>query len=438
MGKELICMTKKELSNYDIINNLINGKINGTDASKQIGVSIRHIKRLKKRVDDYGAKGLIHQSRNRSGNRKLNERIVVKIEKHLKEKYHDFGPTLACEKLEENHNIKTNKETVRQIMIKMELWKVKPRKKNKKWHVWRARKDNYGEMQQFDGSYHYWLEDRNEEMCLLLSVDDATGKISYAKFDHNEGVKAVFKFWLEYFNKNGLPLSVYLDKFSTYKVNHKNAVDNKDLITQFERAMNQVGIRPITAHSPEAKGRVERMFETLQDRLVKEMRLKNINTIKQANEFLKEYIPKFNDKFAVVPARKKDLHKKATKQIKNQLPQIFSIQKQRKISNDYTIRFENNYYQLTQEQTTTVYKKDTVIMEKHLNGDIKINLKNKYLNYKVLPNRPKKEINIKLPAITTKKQSNYIPPANHPWRNPFLFGNKIKVEQGIKQGVKNV
>jgi len=437
MAKELISMTKKELSNYEIIQNLIDGKINGTDASKQIGVTIRHIKRLKKRVDDCGAEGLIHQGRGKEGNRKLDSAIIDKMKEHLKETYYDFGPTLACEKLEENHNIKTNKETVRQTMIDLELWKVKPRKTGKKWHVWRARKDNYGELQQFDGSYHPWLEDRAEEMCLLLSVDDATGKITHAKFDYNEGVKAVFKFWLEYLAKNGLPLSVYLDKFSTYKINHKNAVDNKELITQFERAMNQVGIKPITAHSPQAKGRVERMFETLQDRLIKEMRLVNINTIEQANEFLIKYIPIFNAKFAVIPARKKDLHKKITKQVKDQLPQIFSIQKQRKVSNDYTIRFENDYFQLEQEQPTTVYKKDTVIMEKHLDDTIKINLKNKYLDYKVLPERPKKEIDIKLPALTIKKQSNYIPPANHPWRNQFLFGNKLKVEQKEKINLKN-
>lgn len=434
MAKELICMTKKELSNYDIINNLINRKINGTDASKQIGVSVRHVKRLKKKVINDGAEGLIHQGRGQSGNRRLDDKIIVKAKKFLKEKYYDFGPTLACEKLEENHNIKTNKETVRQLMINLELWKVKSKKKNKHWHVWRARRDNYGEMQQFDGSYHPWLEDKAEEMCLLLSVDDATGKITYAKFDYNEGVEAVFKFWLEYIDKNGFPLSVYLDKFSTYKVNHKNAVDNKELITQFQRATRQVGIELITAHSPQAKGRVERMFETLQDRLVKEMRLANINIIEQANEFLIEYIPKFNAKFAVSPNRRKDLHKKVTKQTKDQLPQIFSIQKQRKVNNDYTIRFENDYLQLEQEQPTTVYKKDTIIMEKHLDGSIKINLNNKYLNYKVLPDRPKKEIDIKLPAITTRRQSNYIPPANHPWRNPFIFSNKLKVEQKVKQG----
>ena len=150
-------------------------------------------------------------------------------------------------------------------MTELKLWKPKSRKKSGKWHIWRARKDNYGEMQQFDGSYHIWFGD--EESCLLLSVDDATGKITHAKFDYNEGVVAVFKFWLEYFAKNGLPLSIYLDKFSTYKVNHKNATDNKNMITQFQRASNQTGFKLIFANSPQAKGRVEIMNKTLQDRL---------------------------------------------------------------------------------------------------------------------------------------------------------------------------
>ncbi|MCK5292868.1 MAG: ISNCY family transposase [Thermoplasmata archaeon] len=420
-------MTKEELSRYEIINDLIAGKINGTDASKQIGVSVRHIKRLKSKVDKNGAEGLIHKNRGKSSNRKLDPEIVKKAEKYLKEKYYFCKPTFASEKLKENHDIKLGKETVRIMMTDLKLWKPKSRKKSGKWHVWRARKDNFGEMQQFDGSYHIWFGD--EESCLLLSVDDATGKITHAKFDINESTIAVFKFWLEYFAKNGLPLSIYLDKFSTYKINHKNAVDNKNMITQFERAMNQVGVNPITAHSPQAKGRVERMNETLQDRLVKELRLAGITNIKEANEFLEKYIPKFNAKFAVVPKRKSDLHKTIGKQIKEKLPQIFSIQNQRKVNNDYTIMFKTNFLQLDREQTTTVYKKDTVIVEEHLDETIKLRLRDNHLNYKTLPERPKKEINIKLPALTKQRQNlTYKPPADHPWRKQFLF-DKIKINQ---------
>lgn len=428
MEQKLISMSKKELSRYDVIKDLIDDKINGTDASKQIGITVRHIKRLKAKVIKFGAEGLAHKNRGKKGNRKLDQEIVKKAKKHLKEKYYYFGPTFASEKLEENDEIKINKETTRQIMSEMGLWKIKPRKKGKIKHFWRPRKDNFGEMIQFDGSYDYWFG--NFETCLLLSVDDATGKITHAKFDKNESIAAVFKFWLEYFDKNGIPISIYLDKFSTYKVNHKNAVDNKDMITQFQRAGNQTGFRLIFANTPQAKGRVERMNKTLQDRLIKELRLANIATMEKANEFLKEYIPKFNEKFAVIPNRKKDLHKKINKTLKQKLSQIFSVQEQRKVMNDYTIRFENQYFQLSQEQPTTVYKKDAVIIEKHLNNEIKINFKERYLNYTILPERPRKEIDIKLPALTIRKQSDWKPPINHPWRNQFFYG-KMKNRQQI-------
>ena len=222
----------------------------------------------------------------------------------------------------------------------------------------------------------------------------------------------------------------YLDKFSTYKINHKNAVDNKDMITQFERAMNQVGVKPITAHSAEAKGRVERMFQTLQDRLVKELRIAGITTIEEANKFLEEYIPKFNAKFAVAPNRRKNLHKKLNEQAKEKLPQIFSIQNQRKVNNDYTVMFKNNFFQLDREQPATVYKKDAVIVEEHLDGTIKLYLKNHYLNYTVLPERPKKEINIKLPALTGQRQNSYKPPADHPWRRQFLLNRQKNMATG--------
>lgn len=420
MEQQFIIMSQKEVSRYDTIQSLIDGRINGAEAAEQIGLSIRQVKNIKARVVREGAIGITHKNRGRSSNRKISEEKVKEIEKIVRGKYYDFGPTFAAEKLEENHQITIGKEKLRQLMAQWGLRKIKSRKQPKNMHMWRPRKDNFGEMQQFDGSYHKWLEDRAGELCLLLSIDDATGKITHAKFDYNEGVMAVFKFWREYSDKNGLPVSVYLDKFSTYKVNHKNAVDNKELKTQFERAMKEMGVKPITAHSPEAKGRVERVFGTLQDRLVKEMRLAGISTIEEANEFLKEYIPRFNAKFAVIPNRKADLHRNINTQLKEELPRIFSRQSQRKVNNDYTVMFEGKYFQLDKEQPTTVYKKDAVIVEEHLDGKTMINLRGYYLNYIVLPERPKKMIDIKLQALTQDKQSDWKPPANHPWRKSFL------------------
>jgi len=423
----LISFTMKEINRYEIVQNLIQKKISEKEAQKLMSLkSVRQVRRIKKRIIKDGPRGAIHRSRGRPGNRKLDNDFINKIILIVKENYHDFKPTFATEKLLENHKLKIGREKLRQLMTAEGLWKPKQRKQPKNRHVWRARKDNYGEMQQFDGSYHKWFEDRGDECCLLLSVDDATGNITHAKFDKNEGVIAVFKFWMEYFIKNGLPVSIYLDKFSTYKINHPSAVDNKELMTQFQRAMNQIEIQPITAHSPEAKGRVERMFETLQDRLIKELRLANISTAKEANEFLKTYIPKFNKQFSVVPKNQSDLHREIRSEMKKKLPQIFSIQSQRKVNNDYTVMFKNQFFQLEEKQPTTVFKKDTVIIEEHLNGEIKINLKGYYLNYQVLPERPKKQINIPVAALTNRK-ADYKPPANHLWRKIAIKPKKQKI-----------
>jgi len=421
----LITLTLKEMQRCDIIKKLIEKRLTEEEARKQIGLkSVRQVRRIKARIKKEGPQGIIHRNRGRPSNKKFNKEFLINIISIIKENYHDFKPTFVTEKLFENHNIKIGRETIRKLMTKNGLWKPRSRKKPKKRHVWRQRKPNYGEMQQFDGSYHYWFEDRGDECCLLLSVDDATGKITHAKFDKNEGTIAVFKFWLEYYKKHGLPISIYLDKFSTYKINHKSAVDNKDLITQFQRASNQVGIKLITANSPEAKGRVERMNQTLQDRLVKELRLANISTIKEANKFLEKYIPKFNKQFAFIPQNQANLHKKVNKELNNKLPQIFSIQSQRKINNDYTIMFKNKFFQLEEKQPTTVFKKDTVIVEEHLNEEIKINLKSHYLSYYELLERPKKQINLPVAALTRKKP-DFKPPKDHPWRK-FVYSKNNK------------
>lgn len=430
-------MTPREARRYEIIKDLIAKKIDGTEASKLLFLSVRQTKRLKSAVDDVGIQGVIHGNRGKISHHKTDENILTNATKYLHEKYHDFKPLLAQEHLRDDDKIKLCKETVRQIMINEKLWHAKKAGRMKK-HFWRERKYNYGEMQQFDGSYHDWFEHRNvslvgEEQCLLVAVDDATGALTGACFEDNEGVEAVFRFWRRYFEANGKPISIYLDRFSTYKVNHKNAADNKELMTQFERAMNQVDVRVIHANSPQAKGRVEKMNGTLQRRLVKELRLNTINTVPDANIFLQKiFIPKFNQQFAVIPKKETDLHRKLTSENILELDKILSIQNERVVNNDYTVHFKNQYYQLSETQPTTVYKKDQITVEEHLNGEIKLSLRNYYLNYVRLPERPKKQIAITLPALTVKKPSGWIPPINHPWRTQFLFTKKQPLAMAVK------
>jgi hypothetical protein len=278
-------------------------------------------------------------------------------------------------------------------------------------------------MLQFDGSYHHWFEDRGPEICLLLAIDDATSKVPYAVFDHDEGVFPVFSFWKQYILTHGKPFSLYLDKFSTYKSTKPSQEENHDLKTQFQRAMEELGIDPISAHSPQAKGRVERVFNTLQDRLVKELRLEGISTIAEANRFLVEkFLPQFNKKFSVEPRSKENLHRSLTREERTQLDAIFSRQEQRVIMNDFTLSFKNQWYQLSEKQPVLVRKRERVIVEERTDKSVHIRLRGRYLSYAIVPKRNEKR---SVPWILSnqpiqKKRVSTKPAADHPWRRPFL------------------
>lgn len=399
----LIPMSQKELKRYEIIKRLVRKEIKGPEAADLLELSVRQVRRLKKGVLIKGAASLVHGNRGKPSNHKLPEKEKEKIVSLLHQRYYDFGPTLAKEKLTEVNHINHDSKTIRQIMIEEKLWQPKKGKQKSKYRSWRQRKASFGEMVQFDGSYEYWFEDRAGEGCLLAAIDDATGKIIKAKFNQNEGVFPVFDFWLEYLEKHGKPHNIYLDKFSTYKMTQEAALENHDLKTQFQRALQALKIEPIFANSPQAKGRVERLFKTLQDRLIKELRLNNISTIKGANEFLEKiFIPVFNTKFSVESKSKANLHTPLALKEQKQLASIFSRHTLRTVQNDFTISFKTQWYQLTKEQPVTVCKKDKVIIEEHLDGTTKIRLRGKYLNYHVLPIRPQKQTQPWVLAATYK------------------------------------
>jgi len=417
----------EEQYKFDVITKVLKKEIKPGLASKLLGVSPRQIRRLKIAVREYGASAFIHKLKGKQGNHHIDPLVKEKALAVIKDVYSDFKPTFATEKLEEIHSIHISHETTRLWMMQEGLWKSR-KQKQPVYHSWRPRKEYLGELQQFDGSYHLWFEDRfidkngdPIEVCLLASIDDATGEITKAFFSNNEGVLAVFTFWKEYLQDLGKPLSIYLDKFSTYKINHKAAVDNSELITQFQRAMQQLNVMLITAHSPEAKGRIERLFQTLQDRLVKEMRLVNISTPEQGNRFLKEvFIPAFNSKFAVLPAKEGNVHKPLLEEEREQIHHIFSLHETRRINLDFTIQFKNNWYQLTEIQPTTVRPLERVLMETWLDSSIHIMLKVYELVFIILPEKPKKQ-QIKQPIILTTHKLNWQPAPNHPWRR---YGKK--------------
>lgn len=418
----IIIMSKKELDRVAVIGDLASKRIKGKEASKLLNLSARQIRRLKNRFKKFGGKGLIHRSRGRKGHNRLGDELTARIKKILKERYADFWPGHAQEKLAENHGLGISKEKVRQIMIEARLWTPKKDRLRSHFRSWRDRKEFFGEMQQYDGSFHDWFEGRLPGCVLLASIDDATGQITHARFADNEGVFNTFLFWREYLRELGKPLSIYLDRYSTYKINSGNQKDDPDNLTQFERAMKKdLSVNIIHARSPEAKGRIERLFKTLQNRLPKELRLAKINSIIEANRFLQEqFLPSFNQRFAVLAKKSGNLHRPVSQEELRSLCRIFSIQTPRKVNNDFTVSLKGLWYQLGAEQPTLVLKKDTVIMEEHLDNTIWIRKGNKYLNVVRLPQRPTKIKDIPVTGLSVKKQFSWKPPLNHPWRKSFL------------------
>lgn len=419
-------LTQKEEEKFKIIQQTLAGILTNGKAAVMLGVSERQVKRLKKKVREIGIPAVIHKLKGQKGNHHLDPAIKEKTLLAIKKQYSDFKPTFATEKLAQKHGIHISYGTTRLWMIEEKLWKPRAQKKNT-YRAWRPRKEYFGELEQFDGSYHLWFENRfvDEfgtpiEVCLLASIDDATGEITKAKFAANEGVVAVCSFWKEYVEELGKPVGIYLDKFSTYKINHKSAVDNSELMTQFQKIMKELAIQLITAHSAEAKGRVERLFQTLQDRLVKEMRLEGINNPSEGNIFLRDiFIPAFNRMFSVVPAKTGSVHKPLLKEEKQRINYIFSIKETRRITLDFTIQFKNQWYQLTEIQPTTVRPLERVTIQAWLDETIHIILKGYELKTILLPQKPKKR-RIKQPIILTTHTLNYKPPTDHPWRKRLL------------------
>lgn len=419
-----IILTPEEQYKFDVITKVLQKQIKSGQAAKLLGISTRQVRRLKTAVKRDGQRATVHRLKNKPSNRAFPSTLKQKALYVIKTHYSDFKPGLATEKLQELHGFTIASQTVRVWMQEAGFWKTRKQKKTR-YRSWRPRKEYFGEMQQFDGSYHHWFEkrycDENGEpieVCLLTSIDDATGKITKAQFTTNEGVVAVLTFWKRYIEEIGKPISIYLDRFSTYKINHKAAVDNSELMTQFERAMKDLAVQLITAHSPQAKGRVERLFETLQDRLVKEMRLAGISNPDKGNTFLEEiFISKFNERFAIPPEKEGNVHRPLTKIDKQNLNRILSIQSTRKINNDFTIQFKNNWYQLAEIQPITVRARDTVLVEEWLDEAVHFSFREKHLNFTVLPERPRRVK--KQPVILTTHRLNWKPPANHPWRKPF-------------------
>ena len=402
--KDIITMTQEELKRLHIVKKVLAKELKQIEAADKLDLSLRHTGRITKRVREEGDKGIVHRSRGQPSHNKIPDSIKNKAISLCREKYKGFGPTLASEKLFEIEKIKLSDETLRNWLIEKGLWER--RRKRKKHRKWRQRKHHFGEMIQWDGSHHNWLEGRGPECVLIGQIDDATSKKS-GQFYKYEGTMPSFASLKRYIKKHGIPHSIYLDRHSTYKSTKKPTVEdelnNREFLSQFERAAKELGITVIHANSAQAKGRIERSFKTDQDRLIKELRLAGISTIEDANKFLKSYWPKHNKRFAVKPLKEGNLHRPIPKGI--DLDAILCRKTVHPLRNDFTIVHDKKLYQI---RDRAVGRKVTV--EERINGAKHITYNGRRLKYKQITASPQKE------KPKPKLRRVHRPPMEHPWK----------------------
>lgn len=426
MAEETFTLSHKELDRVTVMKALSSGSIKQKDAAKQLGLSIRQIKRLVKRFRREGPQSLASHRRGKPSNRCLPEETRTQVIELVNENYHDFGPTLAHEKLTEKHELTLSVETLRQWMIAADIWKPKPRKQPKAFQL-RERRSRFGELIQIDGSPHDWFEKRDDPCTLIVFIDDATGKLLHLCFVPTETTQAYMEALRSYLQRYGRPVSFYSDKHSIFRVNAKEAA-NGNTLTQFGRVLNTLDIEAIHAHTPQAKGRVERANQTLQDRLVKEMRINNINDKETANAFLDDFRKDYNRRFAVIPKNQEDAHRQVLHS-ESELDLIFTVQKTRTLSKNLTTQYNNTIYQVKTKNRSRRLRFAKVTVCEDFNGTVTLLYQGETLEYstyekdkKPTPLENEKTINQRVDkAIELQtKHPKRKPSPNHPWRKPFL------------------
>ena len=380
MENGVLFMSKKEVNRLIVMKELESKVISQKKASDKLGLSTRQIRRLLKSYRSNGEQGLVSKKRGQVSNHKISKALEEEIMYLISSKYNDFGPTLATEKLSELHNIKVSKETIRKFMIRWGVWKDKPKNKKQVFQL-RERRACSGELIQADGSPHDWFEGRRAKCTLIVFIDDATGELMKLKFYESETLQAYAETLEEYVYEFGTMRAIYTDRHSIFKVSRKDTYDGIKF-TQFGRILDNLNIELITANTPQAKGRVERANKTLQDRLVKELRLRKIDNIEDANKFLdEEYRDIFNDKFMVTPKESKDMHRDLVLS-ETERTKIFSIQSTRKVSKNLEVYYDNVVYQLNTRYPNTIKKQDVLICQSLDKKEVKLFYRDEELGYK--------------------------------------------------------
>jgi transposase len=413
---ELLTMSKQELTRLEVMQRLEQKRMRQQEAAEILGISTRHVRRLLHSYREQREKGLISKRRGKPSNNRLKAETRQAAIDLLHSRYHDFGPTLAHEKLTEIHGLTLSVESVRQIMIAEELWK--PRKvKRKAVHQMRLRRACLGELVQIDGSPHAWFEDRGPACTLLVYIDDATGKLMELLFVPVESTFAYFAATRRYLGRHGRPVAFYSDKNGIFKVNVKNALSGSGM-TQFGQAMKALDIEIICANTPQAKGRVERANQTLQDRLVKELRLQEISSMETANAYLPLFMADFNRRFAVPPRSSHDAHRPLLFS-QDELNIIFSRKETRVLSKNLTLQYNRVIYQIQTSRPTYALRKAQVTVCENAEGDITILYKGRPLDYSIFHKQQRQAEVVLSKEVDThlgKAKKPYKPAPDHPWR----------------------
>jgi len=410
---QLYIMSNRELTRLEVMQRLKDGRLIQKEAAQVLGVSIRQVKRLWQRYQKQGAKGLVSKRRGQASNNRLEAGVAQQVLDLIKKKYSDFGPTLAHEKLVEIHKLGISRESVRKLMIEEGLWKSR-RVKQTGVHQMRERRACLGELVQIDGSDHAWFEERAERCTLLVYIDDATGNLLELMFVPDETFFAYGAASRHYFERYGKPIAFYSDKHSIFRVNVQLPLGANSGLTQFGRAMQELDIQILCANSPQAKGRVERANQTLQDRLVKELRLRNISSIADGNAFLPEFCEDFNHRFAVPARSTHDAHRPLLKT--ENLDLILTHQKTGQLSKNLTLQFNKVIYQIQSDRPQYALRNAQVTICENAKGDISILYKNKPLAFTTFKKLPHQAQPVDTKHVNQAVQAAKPPAANHPWR----------------------
>ena len=424
---ELITMSKEELKRKEIMDQLVEKRIRQKVAAEVLGMSVRQLKRLLRAYREEGEVGLISKQRGKPSHHQLEEEVVRAALEKLKGKYGGFGPTLAHEKLVEQEGVKISLGSVRKVMLEEGLWKL--RKAGKvEVHPMRERRASYGELEQMDGADHDWFEERGERCTLLVMIDDATGKLGALLFVEEESFFGYCELMRQYMTVHGRPEGLYTDKHGIFRVNIPN-MSSGDNLTQFGRAMQALEIPILCANTPQAKGRVERVMLTLQDRLVKEMRLCGIKNMQAGNAYLPEFMANFNARFSVQPRCSLDVHRPLT--VEQNLDQILSWQEQRFLSKNLSLQFRNVVYQIQTDRPAYALCKASVTVCQDGQGKVIILYKGEELAYTIFHKQERQS------EIVTAKQvarKPFHPGPDHPWRIPFTANGKRGHSNSVAPG----